>query len=148
MKIAPHRPLATGGALRVAINLGNPVLARGDAGGASGVSVWLAGQLAAALDLPMALHTYASAGAVVAAAAADAWDMAFLAIDPLRADRIVFSAPYVEIEGTCVVRVDSTLRAVADIDQPGLRIAVGEGAAYELFLRRTLRQGADCSPGG
>ena len=37
------------------------------------------------------------------AAKAGAWDMAFLAIDPGRADQIDFTAPYIEIEGTYLV---------------------------------------------
>ncbi|MCH3730691.1 transporter substrate-binding domain-containing protein, partial [Campylobacter coli] len=79
-----------------------------------------------------------AAASVVAAASADAWDLAFLAIDPARADRIAFSAPYVEIEGTYLVREDSPARRVADMDREGLRIAVGRGAAYDLFLSREL----------
>ncbi|MBJ7514896.1 MAG: transporter substrate-binding domain-containing protein [Stenotrophomonas sp.] len=136
----PAHPLAASGVLRVAINLGNPVLAQGDAAAPRGVSVWLAGRLAMALGLPHVLHTYPSAGAVVDAVDADAWDLAFLAIDPLRADRIAFSAPYVEIEGTYLVREDSPARSVHDLDRHGVRIAVGDGAAYDLFLRRELRE--------
>ena len=134
----PAHPLAASGVLRVAINLGNPVLAQGDAAAPRGISVWLAARLAKALGLPHDLQAYPSAGAVVQAVGADAWDLAFLAIDPLRADRIAFSAPYVEIEGTYLVREDSPARSVHDMDQPGVRIAVGEGAAYDLFLRREL----------
>lgn len=133
------RPLAARGLLRVAINLGNPVLAQGDATTPRGASVWLAERLATALGLPLVLQTYPSAGAVVDGVGSDAWDMAFLAIDPLRAEQIVFSAPYVEIEGTYLVREDSAACGVADLDQPGQRIAVGDGAAYDLFLRRHLR---------
>lgn len=135
--MSPH-PLAASGTLRVAINLGNPVLAQGEASAPRGASVWLAERLAAALGLPHSLRAYPSAGAVVEDVARDAWDMAFLAIDPLRAEQIVFSAPYVEIEGTYVVREDSPAQRVADLDQPGRRIAVGDGAAYDLFLRRAL----------
>ena len=80
-----------------------------------------------------------AAASVVAAAGEDGWDLAFLAIDPARADRIAFSAPYVEIEGTYLVREDSPAQQVADLDRDGLRIAVGRGAAYDLFLSRELR---------
>ncbi len=52
-------------------------------------------------------------------------DLAFLAIDPARADRIAFSAPYVEIEGTYLVRENSSAQHVTDLDRDGLRIAVG-----------------------
>ena len=48
--------------------------------------------------------------------------------------------PYVEIEGTYLVREDSPAQQVADLDREGLRIAVGRGAAYDLFLSRELRR--------
>ncbi|PTA74030.1 restriction endonuclease, partial [Bacillus sp. Nf3] len=52
------------------------------------------------------------------------------------------SAPYVEIEGTYLVREDSPAQRVTDLDRDGLRIAVGCGAAYDLFLSRELRHAA------
>jgi polar amino acid transport system substrate-binding protein len=67
------------------------------------------------------------------------WDIAFLANDPERAQKISFTAPYVVLEGTYIVREDSPRRAIEDFDRPGTRIAVGGGAAYELYLSRTLR---------
>jgi len=68
-----------------------------------------------------------------------AWDVAFLAADPKRADEIAFSEPYVLIEGTYLVRKDSPLARVADFDRPGIRIASALNAAYDLHLARTLR---------
>ncbi len=68
-----------------------------------------------------------------------AWDVAFLAIDPKRAAEIDFTAPYVIIEGSYMVRTDSPLRAIEDVDRPGVRIAVGNGSAYELYLSRTIK---------
>ena len=38
-----------------------------------------------------------------------------------------------------MVLLDSPLKAVADVDQPGNRIAVGNGSAYHPFLMRTLK---------
>jgi polar amino acid transport system substrate-binding protein len=65
--------------------------------------------------------------------------VAFLAIDPARAAEILFTAPYVIIEGTYIVRDNAAFQAVEDLDRPGVRIAVGKGAAYDLYLSRTLR---------
>jgi polar amino acid transport system substrate-binding protein len=45
----------------------------------------------------------------------------------------------VEIEATYLVPPGSPLRAIADVDHEGVRIAVPEKAAYELYLTRTLR---------
>ena len=78
-------------------------------------------------------------GKVTDAVREGAWDVAFLAVDPEREKTIAFSAPYVELGGTYVVRKESALRKVADFDRPGMRIAVGKGSAYDLYLSRTLK---------
>lgn len=69
----------------------------------------------------------------------DIWDVAFLAIDPKRATEIAFTEPYLTIEGVFVVAASSPFRSIQDVDQPGVRIAVGRGAAYDLHLTRTLK---------
>ena len=46
-------------------------------------------------------------------------DIAFLAIEPVRAAEIEFTAPYVIIEGVYMVPKDSKLKAVADVDRAG-----------------------------
>lgn len=56
----------------------------------------------------------------------------------MREAQIEFSHPYVIIEGTYLVRADSPFQSVTDLGQADLRLAVGKGAAYDLFLSRTL----------
>jgi polar amino acid transport system substrate-binding protein len=68
-----------------------------------------------------------------------AWDVAFLATDPGREDRIAFTEPYLEIDSTYLVPAGSSLRSIEDIDQEDVRIAVSENSAYDLFLRRQLQ---------
>ena len=70
---------------------------------------------------------------------AGAWDVAFLAIEPVRAAEIAFTAPYVIIEGVYMVPVGSDLKSVADVDRAGVRIAVNKGSAYDLFLTRSIK---------
>jgi polar amino acid transport system substrate-binding protein len=134
--------LAPQGVLRAAINLGNPVLAQRNAESAevSGVSVDLARELAKRLGVPIKLVLFDTAGKVFEAAQSNDWDVAFLALDPVRAKEILFTAPYVIIEGTYMVRDASPFHAIEDFDQPGMRIAVVRGAAYDLFLTRTLKR--------
>ena len=133
--------LAPSGTLRAAINFGNAVLAQKDAATqeARGASVDIARELASRLGVPLALVTFDAAGKVFEALQGGAWDVAFLAIDPKRAAEIDFTAPYVIIEGSYMVRTDSPLRTIEDVDRPGVRIAVGNGSAYELYLARTIR---------
>ncbi len=136
------RELAPSGKLRAAINFGNPVLAqRAPADGSPrGVSVDLARELGRRLGVPVELVTFDAAGKVFDALNSGAWDVAFLAVDPARAAEIAFSAPYVSIEGTYLVRDDSPLRAIADVDREGVRVAVGNKSAYDLYLTRTLKR--------
>jgi polar amino acid transport system substrate-binding protein len=132
--------LAPGGVLRAAINFGNPVLAQqGEDGAPRGVSVALARALAEELGVRLHMLTFDAAGKVFAALEEGAWNVAFLAIEPVREQQIGFSEPYVIIEGTYLVAADSPYVTVDDLDQPGLRLAVGKGAAYDLFLTRTLK---------
>lgn len=133
--------LAPNGILRAAINLGNQVLAQWNSASSEpgGVTVDLARELGRHLGVSVEFVLFDAAGKVVDAIASGAWDIAFLALDPKRAVEILFTAPYVIIEGTYVVRNSSPLRKIEDFDRPGVRIAVGKGAAYDLFLTRFLK---------
>jgi polar amino acid transport system substrate-binding protein len=141
MNPAALHELAPQGMLRAAINFGNPVLAQKnpESGEPCGVSVDLARELAKRLGVPIQLVLFDAAGKVFEAVQSNAWDIAFLALDPARAAEILFTAPYVLIEGTYVVRDASPFHAIEDFDRPGVRIAVAKGAAYDLFLTRTIQ---------
>ncbi len=141
LPMAPSE-LAPTGTLRAAINLSNRVLAgrRADTGEPCGISVDLARELARCAGLAIELVTYDAAGKVVAGLAANAWDVCFLAIDPLRAEEIVFTAPYAVIEGVYMVAEVSPVQSNAEIDRPGVRVGVIAASAYDLYLSRELRQ--------
>lgn len=138
------RELAPTGRLRVAINYGNAVLAQRDerTGEPRGITADLSFELARRLAVPVEFITYDGAGKIVGAAASNEWDVAFMAIDPLRAQQILFTPPYLIIEGAYLVRADAPFQRVDDLDREGVRIAVGKGAAYDLFLTRTLKHAA------
>ncbi len=133
--------IAPSGTLRVAINVGNGVLTSYDeqTNVAGGITVDIANALAAELSLPIELKIYKSAGNVVDAVTRGEWDVAFLARDPKRGEIIGFSHPYILIEGSYLVREASNFQSNEDVDKPGVRIAVGKGAAYDLYLSRTLQ---------
>ncbi|MGO4329501.1 ABC transporter substrate-binding protein [Cupriavidus sp. 2TAF22] len=126
--------------MRAAINLGNPILASRAANGElQGVSVDLAREAARRLGLALELVPFASAGSVVDAVKARQVDLAFVAIDPVRAADIEYTAPYVIIEGAYLVRNDSALQRNDEVDHAGTRVVVGRGSAYDLFLTRELK---------
>ncbi|ANF57375.1 ABC transporter substrate-binding protein [Halotalea alkalilenta] len=132
--------LAPEGRLVAAINFGNPVLAfpHADDGTPQGVSVALARALAERLGVALVTRVFDTAGQVFGATDQQQWTLAFLAIEPVRAEKIAFSEPYALIEGTYLVRDDGPFTAVEQLDRPGNRIVVGRGAAYDLYLSRTL----------
>lgn len=134
--------LAPNGKLRAAINLGNPVLALRDPAGGEprGVSVDMARELARRLGVVLQLIPFDAAGKVVEAGKAGVWDIAFVALDPLRAAEIAQSTPYVVIEGAYLVRENSKIKVNDEVDLPGNRVVVGRGSAYDLFLTRNLKQ--------
>lgn len=138
---AARKELAPTGTLRAAINLGNGVLAQKDekTGEPKGVTPDLARELGKRLGVPVQLVTYEAAGKVFDGASKNEWDIAFVAIEPVRASVIEFTAPYVLIEGVYAVPKDSPIKALADVDKAGNRIAVGLKSAYDLFLTRTIK---------
>jgi polar amino acid transport system substrate-binding protein len=133
--------MAPGGVLRAGINLGNPTVVQRDPAGGElrGVGPGLARELARRLDARVEFVTYESAAKMAEAAGSGAWDVAFLAVDPQRAAEIAFSAPYMQIEATYLVRADSPLRTPADVDRKGVRIATNNNAAFDLWMQRNLR---------
>src|SRR5262245_15279847 len=139
---APVSDLAPDGTLRAAINVGNPVLAARGVGGSepTGVSVDLARELGKRLGVPVKLIVFDAAGKVVEAGKSGGWDIAFVALDPARAAEINQSPPYVQIEGSYLVRNESPLKGNDEVDRKGHRVVVGRNSAYDLYLSRALKQ--------
>ena len=130
------------GPLRASINLGNPILAGTDpaTGKPRGISIDLATAFANELGVPLELVVFDTAAQSVDAVSNGAADIGFFAIDPIRGAGIQFTAPYVLIEGAYLVRESSPLQHNQEVDQPGTRIVVGKGSAYDLFLTREIKQ--------
>jgi polar amino acid transport system substrate-binding protein len=139
---AARSDLAPTGQLRAAINFGNPILAVKDPSTSEprGVSVDLSRELARRLGVPVQFVTYDAAGKVVEGLKSGAWDVAYVAIDPARAVDISYTAAYVVIEGAYLVPQNSPIRSNAEVDRDGVRVVVGAGSAYDLFLSRNLKQ--------
>ena len=134
------RELARGGTLRAAINFGNSVLARRLAdGGTGGITADIARELAKRLAVPVEFIHYDQAGDVFQGLSTNAWDVCFLASEPVRAAKIAFTAPYILIEGVYLVHGDSPLQAASGVDREGTRVGVIVGSAYDLFLSRELK---------
>ena len=132
--------LAPTGELRVALNLGNGVLAQQDpdTGELAGISVELSRAIADYFGLQVSFSTYNSANMVFEQAANNVWDLSFMGVEPARQTMVSFTRPYVYIEGTYMVPANSNFQQAAELDAPGITIAAGSGSAYDLFLTRTI----------
>jgi polar amino acid transport system substrate-binding protein len=113
------------------------------------VAIDLLRELGRRLGAPVEIVAYDSVAVMGDAAPTGAWDIAFLGSDPAREGLMSFTAAYLEIEATYLVPGPSPLRAAADVDREGVRIAAPARANYELFLSRHLRHAHLVStPGG
>jgi polar amino acid transport system substrate-binding protein len=136
-----RKELASTGTLRAAINHNNPLLATRDvaSGELSGLAVDLSQELARRIGVPLEIIPFEAAGKITASAAHNVWDIAYLAIDPRRANDIDFTAAHIELEGTYLVPAGSSLQRIEEVDRDGVRIAVTSQSAYDLFLTRELK---------
>jgi polar amino acid transport system substrate-binding protein len=138
---AARAELTPTGKTRFGINFGNTALVTRDEQGAPrGIAVELAKELQRRMGTPHEWIRYEAAGPMADGAAANAWDVAFLAADPVRSREIAFTAPYLEIDSTYLVARSSSFETPADIDRGGIRIAASRGSAYDLFLSRNLKR--------
>ena len=135
--------LAPTGALRAAINMGNFLLVTGKtpSGDPSGVSPDMAAALAARLGVPVRFIPYARPGELADDAEKDKWDIGNIGAEPQRAAVINFTAAYAEIEATYFVPAGSPIQSVAEVDQPGKRVAVTARSAYGLWLENNFKKG-------
>jgi polar amino acid transport system substrate-binding protein len=133
--------LAPTGVLRAGINLSNFLLVTGKtpAGEPEGVAPDMAREVATRLGVPVQYVTFPSPGELADQAGQGVWDIGLIGAEPQRAEAIAFTSAYVEIEATYLVRAGSRLKTIADVDAPGVRIAVAGRSAYGLWLDRNIR---------
>ena len=138
---AVRSDLAPTGKLRVALNMSNALLTATDAatGKPKGIAADLGRELGKRLGVPVELVPFPNPGAVADAAKTGVWDVGFIGAEPQRANEIDFTAAYVEIEATYLVPPGSQIKAIADVDRPGIRIAISDRSAYDLYLTRHLK---------
>lgn len=139
---AARSELAPSGKLRIGLNYGNFLLVLKDApdGSPRGIAPDLGRELGKRLGVPVEFVRFDAAGKMADAVKGQAWDVAFLGAEPQRANEIAFTAPYLEIPVTFLVPAGSPIRTLADVDREGVRVAVAEKSAYDLYLSRTLKQ--------
>jgi polar amino acid transport system substrate-binding protein len=139
-----RQALAPTGKLRVGLQLGNPLNAIRDSGSGEmkGVAFDLGNELARRLGVPFEPVLYESVGALLDSGKAGAWDVAFVGFSPARAREWDFSALHMEVEFGYLVRLDSSIATLADVDRSGIQVAVQEKSGPDTFFSRTLQNAA------
>lgn len=134
--------LAPKGVLRAGVNMSNFLLvtSRTPSGDPAGVSPDMARAIADKLGVPVQYVPFPKPGELADAAEQDVWDIGLIGAEPARAEKIAFTAAYVEIEATYLVPPGSPLTRIEDVDKPGVRIAVSARSAYDLWLERNIKQ--------
>ena len=130
------------GVLRAGINLSNFLLVTGKRanGDPDGVSPDMAEEIARRLGVPLKLVSFKSPGELGDQAGNNVWDIGNIGAEPQRAKTIAFTAAYAEIESTYLVPAGSSIKTIADVDKPGIRIAVAGRSAYGLWLENNIKQ--------
>ena len=123
-----RKQLLPTGKLRVGIGIGTSPSAfwatRDPATGQPrGVTVDLANALARKLGAPLELVVYANSGEVVNAGPKGEWDAALLPEDAERRKQVDFGPAYYLSTSTYMVRPGSSIRTLAEVDLPGVRVA-------------------------
>jgi polar amino acid transport system substrate-binding protein len=132
------RALVPTGRLRVALQLANPLNVIQDtaSGDMRGVGFDLGRELAQRIGVPFEPVFYPSVGALLEARGA--WDVAFIGFSPARAQDLDFTGLHVEVEFGYLVPAGSAIATMADVDRPGVRIAVQLNSGPDAFFTRTL----------
>jgi polar amino acid transport system substrate-binding protein len=115
-----------------------PYFARMHGGGISGVIPDLASELARRINTKLDLVKFENAARLVAAFADGSLDVTFVGVTADRAAAIDFGPTVLELQTTYLVPPKSPISTIAEIDRPGVRIAVPANSAQEAHLRKII----------
>jgi len=134
--------LSPSGKLKIGLNYSNFLLVIGDDanGEPKGIAPDLGRELAKRVGMPFEFVKFDAAGKLFDAVKSAQCDVGFLGAEPQRADEVDFTNAYLEIPVTFLVPAGSPIKTIADVDRDGVRIAVSERSAYDLYLSRTLKK--------
>jgi polar amino acid transport system substrate-binding protein len=136
-----RQALAPTGKLRVALQLANPlnVIRDSASGEMTGVGFDLGQELARRLGVPFEPVLYPSVGALLDSGKSGAWDVAFVGFSPERAKEWDFTGLHLEVEFGYLIPAGSAISTMADVDRPGIRIAVQEKSGPDRFFSGALK---------
>jgi len=135
------KKLAPRGVLRVGLNMSNFLLvnSKDSSGLPNGVSPDVGKKLAEELNLNCKLVQFERPGLLADAVGDDQWDVGNIAYEKERGKTIDFSDPYVNIDANFIFRSKDNFYSNDDINSPGIKIAVVERSAYDLWLTENFK---------
>src|SRR5664279_1834459 len=136
--LADDRDLAPTGTLRAVYLASNPAQAVQDR--ATGAIRGVSAELARRIGVPVEIRPVADPKAVIDAVSGTAADIGFVAFEPSRVGTVEFSQTYMLVRQSFLVLEGSRIRAIADIDRTGQKIAGTHNDSITLFMKRKLRQ--------
>ena len=131
------KQLAPTGRLRVGIWT-VPFFARERGGTFEGLIPDLGSALARRAGVPVEFIGYASPGGLIEAFRSGRLDVTFVGITPDRAEAIDFGPVVFELRTTYLVPATSMIASMAEIDRPGVRIAVPAPSAQIAHLKKII----------
>ena len=136
-----RQALAPTGKLRVGLILGVPAQVMRDSasGEMKGVAFDLGKDLARRMGVPFEPVVYPSIGALLDGGRSGNWDIAVMGFNPARAKEWDFTAPHLEIELGYIVPSGSSLSTLAEVDRPGIRVAVSQGGQADRLLTPAIK---------
>jgi len=130
------KKLAPKGILRVGLNMSNFLLinSKDENGLPDGVSPDIGKKLAEELNVNCKFVQFQRPGLLADAVNEDQWDIGNIAHEKERGKTIDFSDPYVNIDANFVFRNKDNFKSNDEINSSGIKIAVVERSAYDLWL--------------
>jgi polar amino acid transport system substrate-binding protein len=136
-ELTPTGKLRVGVAVAATPGAGN--VAREADGSYRGVAIDLGTELAQKLGVPVEFVPYPNSGALTDAAAGGAWDVAFIPVDAERKKKVDFGSAHIVLQSTWLVAPESPIKALADVDKPGMRPAGVENTATARAAAASLK---------
>jgi len=140
---AQRTPFAKNDMIRAAYLATNPAQAMKDpaTGEARGVVPDLVRELERTRGVKVTLVGKPNPQGVIDAVRNGEAEIGFVAYNPERAGPVEFTKPYLLVNQTFIVKSDSPIKSIADIDRQGRKLGATRADSIALYLGRTLKQG-------
>ncbi|UUZ65295.1 transporter substrate-binding domain-containing protein [Polaromonas sp. P1-6] len=99
-----------------------------------GIGFDLGKELARRMGVPFEPVLYPSIPTLLDSGKSGAWDVTFIGFTPGRAKDFDFATTHLEVEFGYLVPAGSSISTMADVDRPGIRVALQERSGPDVFF--------------